>query len=104
MAPNPLTCFEKLAQQGCQRVTLEYSSLVRDDLCAGPISAVRGSDMRDPGTCGQQTHVPIVPIYKLELLSLDDTHSISDSQVLREIQPHTQTKGICRWMSEHVLR
>ncbi|KAF4116949.1 hypothetical protein G5714_001502 [Onychostoma macrolepis] len=96
-APDPLTCFEKLAQQGCQTVALEYSSLVRDDLCAGPISAVRRSDVRDPGTGGQQTHIPIVPISKLELFSLDDIQplflflflSISDSQVLREIEPHT---------------
>ncbi|KAL1279733.1 hypothetical protein QQF64_014333 [Cirrhinus molitorella] len=77
-APSPLTCFEKLVQQGCQTVTPEYSSLVRDDLCAGPISAVRRSVMRDPGTGSsgeQQTYIPIVPFSKLDLLSLDDTHT-----------------------------
>ncbi|KAK9979957.1 hypothetical protein ABG768_013360, partial [Culter alburnus] len=78
MVPDPLTCFEKLVQQCCQIVTLEYSSLVRDDLCAGLISAVRRSDMRDPGTnssSGQQSYIPIVPFSKMELFSLNDIHT-----------------------------
>lgn len=78
MVPDPMTCFEKLVQQCCQIVTLEYSSLVRDDLCAGLISAVRRSDMRDPGTngsSGQESYIPIVLFSKMELFSLNDIHT-----------------------------
>lgn len=78
MVPDPLTCLKKLVQQCCQIVSLEYSSLVRDDLCTGLISAVSMSDMRDPGTngsSGQQSYIPLVPFSKMELLSLNDIHT-----------------------------